>query len=123
MATTMTWPGEDVAETEIDAHEIDDANNTRRTQFADGYIAQKRLATKGLKIRRLNVVVPMDKVAEFREWVETNGNDWFNFRDPEDGVIRDCRIQGGKIPLRRVEGRLLSDGRKFYRGLAVLEGY
>ena len=40
-----------------------------------------------------------------------------------NGVIRECRIQGGKIPLRRVEGQRLSDGRKFYRGLATLESY
>ena len=118
-----TWPGEDVVETEIDEHEIDDGDNTRRTSFADGYIQQKRLATRGLKIRRFNVTVPMNKVAEFREWIDINGNSWFSFTDPEDKVSRECRIQGGKIPLRRVKGRLLSDGRKFYRGLAVLESY
>ena len=116
------WPY-DMAQVEIDDHEIDDGDNVRRTQFSDGFVQQKRLATKGLKIRRVTVAVPMDKVAEFREWVATYGGDWFSFVDPEDRVTRQCRIQGGSIPLRRVEGQLLSDGRKFYRGLAVLEGY
>ena len=120
---TMTWPGDDVLQTEIDDHEIDDGDNVRRTQFSDGFIEQKRINTRGLKVRRLNVVVPIDKVAEFRTWVETNGTEWFNFRDPEDGIVRECRIQGGKIPLRRVQGQLLPGGWKFYRGLAVLEGY
>ena len=118
---TMTWPDHDVVQTEIDDHEIDDGDNVRRTSFADGYIEQKRLSTRALKVRRFNVAVPMDKVAEFRQWVADHGNDWFNFRDPEDGVIRECRIQGGKVPLRRAEDRLLPGGRKFYRGLAVLE--
>lgn len=120
---TVTWPDHDVVEVEIDDHEIDDGENTRRTQFADGYVQQKRLATRGLKIRRCNVVVPMNKVAEFREWVATNGFSWFDFVDPEDKVSRECRIQGGTIPLRRVAGQLLSNGQPFYRGLAILEGY
>lgn len=118
---TIPWPGDDVAQVEIDDHEIDDLDVVRRTPFDDGFIQQKRISTRAMKVRRFTVVVPMNKVAEFRQWVETYGNDWFNFRDPEDKVERQCRIQGGKIPLRRVSGERLADGRKFYRGLAVLE--
>ena len=117
---TQTWPY-DLAQVEIDEHELDDGDNVRRTQFADGFINQKRLATKALKIRRFSVAVAIDDVAAFRAWIEEHGNSWFSFVDPEDRVSRLCRVQGAKIPLRRVPDLLLPGNRKFYRGLVVLE--
>ena len=118
---SISWPY-DLCEVETDEHEIDDADNVRRTSFEDGFIEQKRINTKGLKLRRLNVVVPIASIPDFRQWVETNGTNWFNFVDPEDKMTRDCRVQGGKIPLRRAAERM-ANGSVFYRGLAVLEGY
>ena len=117
-----SWPY-DLAQVENDDHEIDDGDNTRRTQFEDGFIAQKRLATKALKVRRFTVAVAIDDVAAFRAWIEEHGNSWFSFVDPEDKVSRQCRVQNGKIPLRRAEDRLLPGGWKYYRGLATLESY
>ena len=117
----MNWPADEIVQTEIDDHEIDDADNVRRTTLQDGLVQQQRLNTRGLKVRRFNVAVPADRVAEFRQWVADHGSGFFNFRDPEDGVVRECRIQGGKIPLRCVRGERLANGSKFYRGLAVLE--
>ena len=116
-----SWPY-DLAQVENDDHELDDGDNVRRTPFG-GYVNQTRLATKALKIRRVNVAVAIDDVSAFRQWVLEHGNSWFSFTDPEDKVERQCRIQGARVPLRRAEDRLLPDGRKYYRGLAVLESY
>ena len=115
-----SWPY-DLAQVENDDHEIDDGDNVRRTGIESGYIQTRRRGVPAKKIRRFIVTVPEDQVADFRAWVGTYGNTFFSFVDPEDRVSRLCRVQGAKIPLRRVPDLLLPGNRKFYRGLAVLE--
>ena len=117
-----SWPY-DLCQVANDDHEIDDGDNTRRTGIEPGYVHTRRRAVQVMKVRRFAVAVAEDDVAAFRAWVELNGNSFFRFTDPEDKMSRLCRVQGGRIPLRRAEDRLLPGGLKYYRGTAALESF
>lgn len=118
---TENWPW-DLATIVVDAYELDDADNVRRTPMADGAVDQRQISNKVFKIRRFEVLVKSSKLTAFRSWVNTHGKRWFNYTDIDDNTERDCRIVGGKIPLTRQRGQLL-DGEVVWRGSGELEGY
>ena len=99
---------------------------SRRTELEDGAIAQKRFVSRGFHIRRFNVLVKHSKLDDFLDWIETNGNTFFNFRDLRDPTIsREVRIRGDAAAVAMVfdstSERL--DGERFWRGGIELEGF
>ena len=99
--------------------------DVERTSFDDGSVRQARTVSKSYDLRRFTIVVKQDDKANFDDWLRSNGNDFFNFRDLEDRQIRDARIRGGRgsVRLIAVEGNQRLDGQRFWRGTVELEGY
>ncbi len=94
--------------------------NVRRTEMQDGYIEQKRINTKPLRLREFRVDVKESNLASFESWIDDNSHTWFNFRDL-DGETRDCRVRDGKVALQQAADRW--DGERYFTGTVILEGY
>ena len=117
----VTWPY-GLAKVLLSDYTLGEAENVRRTGFDSGAVAQKQISTVPLITREFDIVVKVSHVAQFRQWVRENGVSFFNFRDWEDGVQREARIQGGRVELRHVEGDRF-EGERYMTARLVLEGY
>lgn len=98
-------------------------NNVRRTEMEDGAIAQAATSSRDFEIRRFTVLVKDENAKNFRTWLRTNRNTWFNYNDL-DGVQREVRLRGGnaRVQLRRVAGEQL-EGSRYSRAEVEIEGY
>jgi hypothetical protein len=72
-----------------------------RTPMEDGMVKQLKTKSRVLVTRQL--VVQIDTAVDYQNfitWFQTTidyGTLWFDFTDPEDGVVRLARIVNGKL--------------------------
>lgn len=135
----ITWPYS-IAEVIVTDATVGFADNTRRTEFESGLIAQKRTVTEPMFNRQLGVRVLHHNYPAFREWLKENGHRFFNFRDTFLGedLMHEVRIQGGAgaVQLQRsndyVKGRFTGPGgvtlttpqdAKYWSGQVTFEGF
>lgn len=117
----IDWPW-NLCTVVLEGYEIDQDEPVRRTEMDDGLVQQKTRFSEVFKLRSFDVLVKESDIPAFRRWVADNGNTFFNFRDFEDGTVRETRVRGGKIPLQRSGSEWL-DGERLYRGSVTLEGF
>lgn len=70
----------------------------RRTQFEDGYIAQKQHLSRQLISKSITCLVKgRDNRTAFKEWFRSigRGQDWFIYYDPDDLEEVEARIVNG----------------------------
>ncbi len=97
--------------------------NVRRTEMEDGAIAQAKRSARDFNIRSFTVLVKDSDATQFRAWLSTNSNVWFNFTDL-DGIEREVRLRGGNasVQLERVPAARL-EGERYGRAEIEIEGY
>ena len=119
----IDWPW-DLVTIFLDGFEYQPDPDTERTQFEDGSVRQAKTVTRSYDVRRFEFVVLASNFAEFDLWLREHGNEFVNFRDPADKMIRDVRVRGGRaaVTRRAVSGQRLR-GERFWRGNIELEGY
>lgn len=117
----IDWPS-DLCKVLRDGHTESFAPNVRRTDFADGAIAQRRQTTNSWMVRSFTIVVLQSNLAAFQTWLHENGHKDFNFRD-WDGTTRDARLRGGAGGISLEAGSGLMEDERYYTGEAEVEGF
>ena len=95
----------------------------RRTAFEDGVAREEKIGTKPVKTRSFQIRVKQSNLAEVRTWLETNGDDEFEFRDFEDETVRGCHLVGGERSVAWAVGQGLLDDELFWQADVLLESF
>lgn len=116
----MAWP--DYVDIDARRYRAAYAAPARRTAFDDGAVRQENVLTDTFWLREIVALIPDDaKFARFQAWAAADAAAPFDWSDPEDGVIRKVRVQGGAggIAYRAVVDGM---GRRRWEADLILEG-
>lgn len=118
----VDWPW-NLATIYLGNYGFDKDPNIRRTPFEDLAIRQEKVSTDSSDIRSFKFAVKKSDINSFRDWLDDNEDNYFNFREWHDGAVRDFRVRGGSAAVRLAmhQGNMLLDGEKFAEGDIVLE--
>lgn len=88
------WPS--YANVEADGYGLGRDLDVERTGFDDGFVRQEQRFASAMDTRRVSGWLASDAdLARFRTWAEANAHAWFDYRDTEDGTVRQVRVRNG----------------------------
>ncbi|MCY4548116.1 MAG: hypothetical protein OXC28_07100 [Defluviicoccus sp.] len=90
----MWFPG--WARIEADGYAVAPDPDVERTALEDGLVRQERRYSSAMTVRSIRGFVESDAdYVRFRAWAAREAHAWFDWTDPEDGVVRPVRVRGG----------------------------
>jgi len=106
----------------LDDYQFAPDSSHRRTSFDSGEVRVSQVSARVMWLRVFDVAIENKDYENFRSWIEANGYDWFNYTDPHDGKVRDCRLRADP-EYTRMDRQSSLNGDKYWRTKLSLEGY
>ena len=79
-----------------DGYRLGRDSDVERSEFDDGLIRQEKRFAGALRTRGVRGWLASDEdQVRFAAWAEANAHAWFDWRDSEDGTVRQARVRGG----------------------------
>lgn len=108
----------------LDGYDLVRGASATRTALDSGLVSQKRSQGREWWTRTFRISVKVSDLADFMQWQSDAGNEFFNFRDWQDGTVRKARVVGGALSISLTrQGTDLLDGERYVQGDVTLEGY